>query len=173
MDTSSQWWKMISSNKFLILLVVILALLVILIYSKNDVLSYALLIIIALLVILFFFKRSTPRKLISEETTILMKPKKLLGKLVFPNNDEFILKDYEKTLGREDFLGHNGGDDLLYIGKEHFKLTRLDDGFYIEDLNTKNGTKINGEDISGLGKIKLKDGDEIGIAGIKIHYMEV
>lgn len=135
---------------------------------------YAFLIITVLFVILFYLhKRSTPRKLISEETTMHLKPKKLLGKLVFPHYGEFVLKDYERKFGREDFLGCDDGDNLLYIGKEHFKLTRLDDGFYMEDLNSKNGTKINGQDIRNLGKIKLKDGDEIEVARIKIHYREI
>jgi hypothetical protein len=157
---------------------IIFTLLVILILSRSDVLNvkfiiYAFSIITALFVIVFLLKkRSNNNKSISEETTIIHKPKKILGKLVFPNNDEFILKDYEKKLGREDFQGHDDRDNLLYIGKEHFKLIRLDDGFYIEDLNTKNGTKINDEDIRGLGKIKLRHGDEIKVAKIKIYYKE-
>lgn len=169
---------MIATNKSLLLFTVIFALLVIFILSRRDVLDvgfiiFTFLIIIVLLVAVFYFKkRSASRKLISEETTMHLKPKKLLGKLVFPNSGEFILKDYERKFGREDFLGLDDGDNLLYIGKEHFRLTRLDDGFYMEDLNSKNGTKINDQDISGLGKIKLKDGDEIKIARIKILYKE-
>jgi len=131
-----------------------------------------LIIAVLFIIILYLRNRSTPRKLISEETTIHLKPKKLLGRLIFPDSVEFILKDYERKFGREDFLGHDEGDSLSYIGKEHFKLTRFDDGFYMEDLNSKNGTKINDQDISGLGKIKLKDGDEIQVAKIKILYKE-
>lgn len=169
---------MIATNKSLILFMAIFALLVIFILSRRDVMDvgfiiFALLIIAVLFIIVLYLRnRSAPRKLISEETTMHVKPKKLLGKLVFPNSGEFILKDYERKFGREDFLGLDDGDNLLYIGKEHFKLTRLDDGFYMEDLNSKNGTKINEQDINGLGKIKLKDGDEIKVARIKIIYRE-
>lgn len=169
---------MIATNKSLALFVVIFALLVIFILSQRDVLDVGfiiftfLIIAVLFIIILYLRNRSTPRKLISEETTIHLKPKKLLGRLIFPDSVEFILKDYERKFGREDFLGHDEGDSLSYIGKEHFKLTRFDDGFYMEDLNSKNGTKINDQDISGLGKIKLKDGDEIQVAKIKILYKE-
>jgi pSer/pThr/pTyr-binding forkhead associated (FHA) protein len=83
------------------------------------------------------------------------------------------INKYQKTIGRDDFLGFITGDDLLFIGKKHFMLTRLDDGFYIEDLNSKNGTKVNRRDIRGFGKIKLKNDDEITISDfLKLKYLE-
>ncbi|MDI9623377.1 MAG: FHA domain-containing protein [Methanothermobacter sp.] len=49
----------------------------------------------------------------------------------------------------------------------------MDDGCYIEDLDTKNGTKINGNEIKGLGKIKLENQDEILVAKtLPIKYLE-
>lgn len=106
-------------------------------------------------------------------TTIILKPKKLLAKLIFTENNILKIKDYQKIIGRDDFLGLMVTDDLLFVGKNHFKLTRLDDGFYIEDLNSKNGTQVNGKDIRGLGKIKLKNNDEISILHVlTLQYRE-
>jgi pSer/pThr/pTyr-binding forkhead associated (FHA) protein len=97
----------------------------------------------------------------------------LLAKLIFSNDKVLKINKYQKTIGRDDFLGFITGDDLLFIGKKHFMLTRLDDGFYIEDLNSKNGTKVNRRDIRGFGKIKLKNDDEITISDfLKLKYLE-
>lgn len=113
-----------------------------------------------------------PKSKISQ-STVIMKPRKLLAKFILPTGDELVIKEYEKVFGREDFLGLVLSDDLLFIGKNHFKIMKMDDGFYIEDLDTKNGTLINGEDIKGLGKIKLNDNDEILVATtLRLKYLE-
>ncbi|MGE0064990.1 MAG: FHA domain-containing protein [Methanobacteriales archaeon] len=107
------------------------------------------------------------------ETTRVNKPKKSFANLFLPKDRHIIIEDYEKTFGREDFLGVLLPDDLVFIGKEHFKITRMDDGFYIEDLDTKNGTTINGNEIKGSGKIKLENRDEILVAKtLPIKYLE-
>jgi hypothetical protein len=137
-----------------------------------QIIIYILLLAIIFALLLVFYKKRVFYQRKIDQPTVLVKPRKLLGKLILPNNEDYVLHDYEKRFGREDLLGFTHSEDLLYIGKEHFKLTRLDDGFYIEDLNTKNGTKVNGEDIRGLGKIKLRNGDQITMARIKIYYQE-
>lgn len=115
----------------------------------------------------------SPNKNKINNTTIMLKPQKLLAKLIFSKDKVLKINKYQKTIGRDDFLGFIAGDDLLFIGKKHFKLTRLDDGFYIEDLNSRNGTKVNGKDIRSLGKIKLKNNDEITILQVlKLKYLE-
>lgn len=167
--------KTLYANLNIIVAIIFISIILIFIFSNNKLhvkfIIYTVLVITALILIVLIIRlRHAPKSKLIDEETILIKPKKLLGRLILPNKEEFILKDYERKLGREDFLGY--GDDLLYISKEHFKLIRLDDGFYIEDLNTKNGTKINGEDIRGLGKIKLRNGDEIKLPGLKIYYLE-
>lgn len=106
-------------------------------------------------------------------TTMVMKPRKLLAKLVLPDGNRITITQYERIFGREDFLGILVADQLMFIGKDHFRLTRLDDGFYIEDMDTKNGTTVNGEDIKGLGKIKLKNNDQIVMAQtLTVSYHE-
>jgi len=144
-------------------------------WLKNrwlDIFFAAIIAIIIGLVIEYIYRKTMPKSKISQ-STVIMKPRKLLAKFILPNGDELVIKEYEKVFGREDFLGLVLADDLLFIGKNHFKITKMDDGFYLEDLETKNGTLINGEEIRGLGKIKLNDDDEILVATtLRIKYLE-
>lgn len=137
-----------------------------------DILIAAILAIIAGLIIEVIYRKYAPKSKFSK-TTLVMKPRKKLAKLILPDNNHLTITQYERIFGREDFVGVLIADQLLFIGKKHFKLTRLDDGFYIEDLNTKNSTRINGEDIKGLGKIKLKNNDRILLADtLNLLYSE-
>lgn len=86
------------------------------------------------------------------------------AKLILPNNTEIKITEDETIFGREDFVGAVSSKDSLYIGKKHFKIIKVDDRLYIEDLNTKNGTTLNGEEIKGLGRKELKGGDDILVA---------
>jgi hypothetical protein len=141
-------------------------------FNWVDLVLAAILAIIAAVVIEFLYKKTSGKSNLSK-TTMAQKPRKLLAKLVLPDNKEFTINQYERTFGREDFMGLLVMDDLMFIGKNHFRLTRLDDGFYIEDLDTKNGTDVNGDEITGRGKIKLKTNDEINVSKIlTIKYIE-
>lgn len=117
-----------------------------------------------------YTKRTTMRHILTkfifkskslQETVTIKEPRTALAKLILPDNREIKLTRDEKSFGREDFLGVISGDDLLFIGRRHFKIVVMDGEFYIEDLDTKNGTMLNGEEIKGLGRKKLKNGDEI------------
>ena len=100
-----------------------------------------------------------------------MKPKKAYNKLILPNNNEIRITENEKLFGREDFVGVVSTDELLFIGRKHFKTIKLDEMYYIEDLGTKNGTKLNGEEL-GLEKQELKNGDELFIGNVlKVKYI--
>jgi pSer/pThr/pTyr-binding forkhead associated (FHA) protein len=108
-------------------------------------------------------------------TTISQRPDMNLfqAKLVLKEKNEFLIQEFDRIFGREDFVGLVSSEDLMFIGKEHFKITKKNDGFYIEDLNTKNGTSINGMDINGKVQKKLKNEDQILVAKtIKIRYVE-
>ncbi|MEL6150663.1 MAG: FHA domain-containing protein [Chloroflexota bacterium] len=48
------------------------------------------------------------------------------------------------------------------ISREHIRIYKENDGFVIEDLESKNGTWINGHQLKG--KQSLRDGDEIHLA---------
>jgi len=89
-----------------------------------------------------------------------------LAKLVLPNNREIEIREEERIFGREDFRGVVSDDELLFISRKHFKIMRVNDEIYIEDLDSRNGTMLNREEIKGLGRRKLKDGDEILVAKV-------
>jgi hypothetical protein len=48
------------------------------------------------------------------------------------------------------------------VSRFHARITANDDGIFIEDLASKNGTHLNGENI--IGSVRLEDGDSIQIA---------
>jgi hypothetical protein len=128
--------------------------------------------IIAGVLIHYAFMKISPKPKVAQPT-ILLKPRDTLAKLILPNGNEIKITDDEKIFGREDFVGAVSADESLFIGKKHFKIFRLEDEAYIEDLDTKNGTKINGEEIKGAGRRELFDGDEIMVANVlEIKYME-
>ncbi|MGC9517546.1 MAG: FHA domain-containing protein [Methanomicrobiales archaeon] len=175
-----------SQNKNLtIILTLIIVLLILILVFINEFIDWINLnwldlifaIIIALvfgiLVKLLYNKYSARSKVLKTTVTPPTKKRESLAKLILNEKQEFLIKEYERVFGREDFLGVVLADNLMYIGKKHFKITREDDGFYIEDLNTKNGTVLNGEDIRGRGQKKLKNGDEIIISKVlNIKYVE-
>ena len=181
------WWyyRMSQTNTFVLIIsgIIILILIVLslissefLFWIKNnwiDLILALILAIIAAVVVEYLYKRSSGKSNFSK-TTMALKPRRLLAKLVLSGDKEFIINEYQRIFGREDFIGLLVVDDLLYIGKQHFKLTRLDDGFYIEDMDTINGTVVNGEDITSTGKIKLSNSDEILVAKVlNIRYFEL
>ena len=97
---------------------------------------------------------------------------KSLAKLVLPNNREIEIREEERIFGREDFRGVVSDEELQFISRKHFKIMRMNDEIYIEDLDSKNGTMLNREEIKGWGRRKLEDGNEILIAKIlKIRYV--
>ena len=110
-----------------------------------------------------------------EVTTLIQKPQTDLykAKLILKERNEFLIKEFERTFGRKDFIGMVSSDDLRYIGKDHFKVIKKPEGYYISDLNTKNGTFVNGKEISGLGEVRLENEDYITISNtIEIRYVE-
>ena len=119
-------------------------------------------IISALIIESIYHKYSHKSKF--SKNTKLLKPKAFLGKFTLPNGEKIAITQYERIFGREDFIGVIISEKLLFIGKEHFKLTKKNEGFYIEDLNTKNGTQVNDEEIKGKGKVRLKNGYIIKVA---------
>jgi pSer/pThr/pTyr-binding forkhead associated (FHA) protein len=138
----------------------------------SEIIIAAILAIIAGLFIEVAYRKYSPKSKFSQ-TTVYMEPQKLLAKLILPDKNFLTISDKQQTFGRDDFLGSVVSDQLLFIGKEHFKISRREDGFYIEDLNTKNGTIVNGEEIKGQGKIRLVNESQIVISQIfTVTYVE-
>jgi hypothetical protein len=123
----------------------------------------------------YIYEKIKPKPDSDKKTKLIPKPSTVLAELVLPNSNKIKIKEYEKEriFGRANFQGAISSDDLPFISKEHFQIIKMDDGLYIEDMESANGTKLNGEEIKGSGKKKLNNGDEILIADVlKIRYVQ-
>lgn len=49
------------------------------------------------------------------------------------------------------------------VSRLHARITWTEDGFFLQDLDSKNGTHLNGQEVKGA-PVPLQDGDEIQIA---------
>jgi pSer/pThr/pTyr-binding forkhead associated (FHA) protein len=87
-------------------------------------------------------------------------------KLVLPDGIEIPVNAAAKSIGRIDFDKVLSREDLKYISRQHLVIKAEDDKYYIEDLNSTNGTKTNGLDIKGKSRQELKDGDRIRVADV-------
>ena len=50
---------------------------------------------------------------------------------------------------------------ITSVSRQHAQIVRVNDRFYIEDLKSRNGTKVNDSQISG--RVELQDKDQIQI----------
>jgi hypothetical protein len=98
--------------------------------------------------------------LLSEE--VLMKPASLLfekegvNEEIALNSLPFVLG---KLSGQVDYL-----IDQNTISRLHAKIIKEEEAYYIMDLNSRNGTSVNGERLKGRDPYKLKHGDTIGLS---------
>ncbi len=141
--------------------------------QTQEIVIALIMAIIAGFLIEYIYKKLSPQsKILMTTQTHCDDNGESMAQLILPNNNNIIVNGAEKVIGREDFLGVVPSDKLYYIGKDHFKITRKDGCFYIQDLKTKNGTTVNGEDLQSE-KYKLNDGDEILVAkSLHIKYHE-
>lgn len=86
------------------------------------------------------------------------------ARLVLPNGSDIRLPVSLKRVGRGDFAATLSSDKADFISRYHVAISFENGVHFIEDLNSSNGTKINGIEIQGKGKQKLADGDKIEMA---------
>ena len=130
----------------------------------EIIIAFIFAIVAGVIIHYIYIKIKTKHKF--EQNTILMKPRSVLAMLILPNDYEIKITEPEKIVGREDFVGAIPADDLPFIGRKHFKIIKTDNGLYMEDFNSANGTRLNGEEIKGKGRKELKDGDIILVADV-------
>lgn len=61
-------------------------------------------------------------------------------------------------------------EDNSAVSKEHAMIQEKDDIYYICDLNSTNGTKLNGRKIPAMDQVRLSDEDEIELANEKFIF---
>lgn len=69
-------------------------------------------------------------------------------------------RDEELLIGRQEDCDIHLPD--RQVSRSHARIFWQDDSYYMEDLRSKNGTHLNGEEVNGV--VPLEDGDEIQIA---------
>ncbi|HVU11002.1 MAG TPA: FHA domain-containing protein [Phototrophicaceae bacterium] len=77
------------------------------------------------------------------------------------------LKDQQWTLTRDNLIIGRGEEcDIVLperqISRQHVRIFKEDDAYYIEDLESRNGTWVNGQQLKGTRR--LYDGDKIQLA---------
>jgi predicted component of type VI protein secretion system len=59
------------------------------------------------------------------------------------------------------------GSGGVGVSREHAEIIRMSGDLFIKDLDSHNGTFVNGQDIRGLGPVQLNIGDRIDICEFK------
>jgi len=102
----------------------------------------------------------------TQEFSEALSPGAASARIALPNGLEIQLDGNSRAIGRGDLARALSLDELGLISRRHFEVKSEDDQFYIEDLDSANGTRLNGDDISGKGPVSLNDDDVIEPAGI-------
>jgi hypothetical protein len=78
------------------------------------------------------------------------------------------IASFPQTFGREDFRQLLPPQLINLVSRRHFMISYdpEQNTFYIQDLNSTNGTYVNGVDIRGKGLVPLKNGDLIVPANV-------
>lgn len=70
-------------------------------------------------------------------------------------------------------LGRQGDNDIVikdpFVSKKHFKIVEDEGEYYLEDLNSSNGTFLNGQRIEDM--VKLSNGDRISIGNVEFLFV--
>lgn len=60
--------------------------------------------------------------------------------------------------------------DSPHISRRHFELSRTEGGFFVTDLGSANGTKLNNVRLVAHEPTKLESGDELRVQSIEMHF---
>ncbi|OLS02535.1 FHA domain-containing protein [Tissierella creatinophila] len=94
---------------------------------------------------------------------------KLINKkdsLPFKIDEHYIIEENLK-------LGRKGDNDIIikdpFVSKTHFNIIKDENQYFLKDLNSSNGTFLNGERL--LDVVKLTNGDRIRIGNIEFLFV--
>lgn len=84
----------------------------------------------------------------------------------------FKIKEHYSIV-KELTLGRQGDNDIVlkdpFVSKHHLQIIEDEEDYFLEDLNSANGTFVNGERVMDI--IKLKNGDRITIGNIEFLFV--
>ncbi len=61
------------------------------------------------------------------------------------------------------------GADASGVSRRHARLMRDNNAVYLMDLNSTNGTRLNGEPLAASAERRVQDGDEIMLGRLKVY----
>lgn len=84
----------------------------------------------------------------------------------------FKIEEYY-SIEEEISLGRKGDNDIIirdpYISKDHFQIIEDENEYYLEDLNSANGTYLNGDKIADV--VRLKNGDIVKAGQVEFLFV--
>ena len=86
------------------------------------------------------------------------------ARLVTAGGGELSIRGGAMPLGRSDFRSLATPDKADLISRKHLTMEYENGDYYVEDTNSTNGTRLNGESIRGKGRQLLRNGDTIEVA---------
>ena len=91
-----------------------------------------------------------------------------MAKLVVTSGD---LDQEEFPMGSEVLIGRSADCDVRiptpFVSRQHARITQTDGRYFIQDLETSNGTFVNGREVQ---KAELGDGDRIGVGDCELTF---
>lgn len=115
-----------------------------------------------------------------EETTIIDDAQNFEEETTLIAMQAYLEVDNGSKTGREDIISDNyiiGRNAALRtwisasgVSREHAVIVNMGANYVIKDLNSKNGTKVNGNKLVGNEEIALNDGDVIEIPGLTMTF---
>ncbi|MFQ6060511.1 MAG: FHA domain-containing protein [Thermoplasmata archaeon] len=92
-----------------------------------------------------------------------------MARVEFPDGSVLQVVD-SLVLGREDFKGLVRDEEINLVSRKQMRIFREGNIYFVEDGHagqpSSNGTKLNGQDVTGMGKQPLRDGDTIVVADV-------
>lgn len=131
------------------------------------ILALVLLLMVAGAVVFFIVRRDrSKRRTIkpSQQPPALQAAVIPKARLLLPGNMEIPISAGITSIGRSDIARTLAAEDLKYVSKHHCKVEFSNGEYYIEDIKSANGTKLNGVEIRGKGRQQLEDDDRVEIA---------
>lgn len=107
-----------------------------------------------------------------KNSSMIKEPEGFVEKALFLINEE-----YDIELTDNIIIGSNKtlADQIIpnvNVSRRHCQVTRMDRGFYIEDLGSLNGTYINNSRLAAGRIQKIMPGDKIRIANVTLQLIE-
>lgn len=125
------------------------------------------LFIYAIIRMIFLDIRAMNRKKTGALAEAYLKLINLRSELDFDVEESYELEE-DTTIGRGGKCGLCVDD--RYLSQKHCRIFKRDGSFYIEDLDSTNGTFLNGEQL-GEEAVELFDGDKLGFGRVSMLFV--